>query len=122
MGEWGSRQGRGLLRAPRTKPDVRLARIRLPPWVFDGDALVWPRVLDARTREPLSDQLRYVRPCLTIFLTAPPKCAQQEIGDMVVERHERAEISRHGVVGEVASDILPKPAPLFGNRLMHVGS
>jgi hypothetical protein len=24
---------------PRIKPDVRLARIRLPPWVFDGEAL-----------------------------------------------------------------------------------
>jgi hypothetical protein len=28
-----SRQGRGLLPAPRTDPYVRLSRIRLPPWV-----------------------------------------------------------------------------------------
>ncbi len=94
----------------RAKPDMRLARIRLPPWVFDGEALIGPRVLDARTREPLSDQLRHVRPRLAIFLAATPKRAQPEIADVVVER------------GEVASDNLPKPTPLFGNRLMHVGS
>ena len=106
----------------RTKPDMRLARIRLPPWVFDGEALIRPRVLDTRMREPLSDQLRHLRPCLSIFLTAPPQSAQPEFGYMVVERHERAEIGRHGVVGEVAFDNLTKPTPLFWNRLVHVGS
>jgi hypothetical protein len=39
--------------APRTKPYVRLSRIRLPPWVFDGEALIRPRMPDARVREPL---------------------------------------------------------------------
>jgi hypothetical protein len=34
----------------RTKPYVRLSRIRLPPWVFDGEALIRPRMLDARGR------------------------------------------------------------------------
>ena len=29
---------------PRTDPYVRLARIRLLPRVFDGEANVWPRV------------------------------------------------------------------------------
>ena len=106
----------------RTKPDVRLSRIRLPPWVFDGETLIRPRVLDARTREPLSDQLRHVRPRLAIFLAATPKSATPEIGDVVVERHERTEIGRHGVVGEVAFDNLTKPTPLFWNRLVHVGS
>ena len=38
---------------PRTKPYVRLSRIRLPPWVFDGEALIRPRMLDARLGEPL---------------------------------------------------------------------
>jgi len=33
-----------LLSAPRTDPYVRLARIRLLPRVFDGEANVWPRV------------------------------------------------------------------------------
>jgi len=101
---------------------MRLSRIRLPPRVFDGETLIGPRVLDARTRKPLSSHLRHVRPRLAVFLAATPKSAQPEIADIVVERHKRAEIGRHRVVGEVASDNLPKPGPLLGNRLMHVGS
>jgi hypothetical protein len=31
---------------PRTKPYVRLSRIRLAPRVFDGEALIRPRMLD----------------------------------------------------------------------------
>jgi hypothetical protein len=85
---------------PRTQPDMRLSRIRLPPWVFDGEALIGPRVLDARTREPLSGQLRHVRPRLAIFLAATPKRAQPESGNVMVERHERTEIRRHGVLGK----------------------
>src|SRR5208283_1121844 len=37
-------KGRPLLATPRTDPYVRLARIRLLPRVFDGEADVWPRV------------------------------------------------------------------------------
>src|SRR5271154_7457522 len=36
-------KGRPLLGAPRTDPYVRLARIRLLPRVFDGEANAWPR-------------------------------------------------------------------------------
>ena len=36
----------------RTKPYVRLSRIRLPRWVFDGEALICPRMLDARLGTP----------------------------------------------------------------------
>src|SRR5271155_1409743 len=41
---------------------------------------------------------------------------------MVVERHERAEITRHGVVGEVAGDDLPKPSTLLRNGEVHLSS
>jgi hypothetical protein len=39
-----------------------------------------------------------------------------------VKRHERAEVTRHGVVGEVAGDDLPKPSTLLGNGQMHLSS
>src|SRR5262249_17091514 len=39
-------------RAPRTEPYVRLSRIRLPPRVCDGEALIRPRMEDDRFREP----------------------------------------------------------------------
>jgi hypothetical protein len=38
--------------------------------VFDGEALVGPRMLDARAREPLCDQLRHVWPRFTGSLAA----------------------------------------------------
>ncbi len=41
---------------------------------------------------------------------------------MVAERHERAEVTRHGVVGEIAGDDLPKPTTLLRNGEMHLSS
>jgi hypothetical protein len=49
--------GRPLLDAPRTDPYVRISRIRLPPWVFDGEAVAGPGVKDARCREKVVRQL-----------------------------------------------------------------
>jgi hypothetical protein len=53
---WGQDMGTDMVRGrdayryapPRTKPYVRLSRIRLPPRLFDGEALIRPRMLDAR--------------------------------------------------------------------------
>jgi hypothetical protein len=39
-----------------------------------------------------------------------------------MERHHRAEVTRHGVVGEVAGDDLPKPSTLLGNGQVHLSS
>src|ERR1700733_7152767 len=39
-----------------------------------------------------------------------------------MKRHERAEITRHGVVGEVAGDDLPKPSTLLWNGEVHLSS
>jgi hypothetical protein len=41
---------------------------------------------------------------------------------MVVELHERAEVTRHGVVGEVAGGGLSKPSALLVNGQMHLSS
>src|ERR1700730_11473151 len=40
---------------------VRLSRIRLPPWVCDGEAIARPRMEDDGFREPVVRQLRH--PC-----------------------------------------------------------
>ena len=38
---------------------------------------------------------------------------------MVMECDYCPAVGRHGVIGEVASDNLRQPAPLFGDRLVH---
>jgi transposase InsO family protein len=50
-----SRIGEFLEKVYNTQPYVRLSRIRLPPRVFDDEALIRPRMLDARLGEPLGD-------------------------------------------------------------------
>src|SRR5205807_8514562 len=37
----------------------------------------------------------------------------------MAECSDRRRVGRHGVIGEVASDNLRQPAPLFGDRLGH---
>jgi hypothetical protein len=55
-------EGRGRVARPfgfaLTDPGVRLSRTRLLPRVLDGKALAWPRVEDARAREPGVSELR----------------------------------------------------------------
>src|SRR5439155_11490632 len=43
--------------ATLTDPDVQISRIRLPPWVVDGEANAWPGMKDARFWEPIIGQL-----------------------------------------------------------------
>src|SRR3954447_22354957 len=59
--------------APRTEPYVRLARIRLPPWVFDGEAVAWPWMSYDRFGKPEVRQLRHPRPREAILLAASPE-------------------------------------------------
>jgi hypothetical protein len=58
--------------ATRTEPDVRLSRIRLPPWLFDGEALVGPGVEDAGFGEPVVGERPDLLPGHSVFLAAPP--------------------------------------------------
>src|SRR5262249_36685901 len=57
-------------RAPRTEPYVRLSRIRLPPWVCDGEAIARPRMKDDRFREPGLRPLRHPYPRDAILVAA----------------------------------------------------
>src|SRR5215469_14990128 len=107
---------------PRTEPYGRLSRIRLPPWVCDGEAITRPGMKDIRFREPVVHQLRHPFPRYPILLAAPPQRAPPEVGDMVSEDFHRLSVGRHCVVVEVASDDPPQPFPLFGDRPVHAPS
>src|SRR5262245_5492205 len=76
-------------RAPRTDPYKRLARIRLPPWVCDGEAIARPVMKDGRFREPVGHQLRHPCPGAPILLATPPKRAPPKVGDMVPKHFQR---------------------------------
>src|SRR5262245_15499875 len=54
-----------------------------------------------------------------VFLAAAPKCAIPEPYHVAMERSDRRAVRGNRVIGEVASDDLPQPTPLFGYRLMH---
>src|SRR6202007_2895447 len=52
---------------------------RLPPWWFDGEALVWPGMEYARRGEPVVSQFRHAIPCEAVLLAASPKRSTPEI-------------------------------------------
>jgi hypothetical protein len=112
-------KGRPLLHAPRTDPYVRLSRIRLPPWVFDGKALAWPRMKDAGFGKEVVSQLLDPCPRRAVLLTAPSKRAPPESGDMDPEGRKCREVGRHCMVTIEAGDDLPQPHPLPGDGQMH---
>jgi hypothetical protein len=107
-----------LLSAPRTEPYVRLSRIRLPPWVRDGEAYSWPWMKGIRFREPIFGQLRNLLPSRAVFLTAPPERSLPKFGDEEAECGQRLIVGRHGIIVEVALDDLSQPFPLNRDRLM----
>ena len=55
---------------PRTTPYVQLSRIRRPPRVGDGKALIGPGVKDPRLREEVISKFRNPLPARLILLTA----------------------------------------------------
>jgi hypothetical protein len=75
---------------PRTDPYVRHSRIRLPPRVSDGKALLRPRVKDARFGEPVVGNLGDPLPRRAVLLAASP-----EVDDVVVERLQGTAVGRH---------------------------
>src|ERR1035438_1718970 len=71
----GSRWGRELPRSPRTEPYGPNSGIRLPPWVPDCKARIWPGVKDSRFWEPVIGQPRGPFLGRPILLTSPPQRA-----------------------------------------------
>src|SRR4029453_15195049 len=78
--------GRASLSAPRTEPSGPHSGTRLPPRVFDGEALLGPRMKDAGPGEKVIRQLRDPSPGRAILLTAPPERAAPEVDDPKTER------------------------------------
>src|SRR6266481_9455528 len=110
MAEW-SRKGRPLPGAPRTEPYERLSRIRLPPRVFDGEAIAWPGVADFGFGEPVVGQLDHALPREVVPLAAAPERAQPRSDDPVAEARQCAAIGRHCMVVEEAGHDLLQPSP-----------
>ena len=104
---------------PRTDPSKRYSRTRLPPRVFDVEALRGPRVKDARLWEPVVSQLRHLSPGEIAFLAASAKCPTPALGDPGSKGSQRSPVCWHCVVVEETGDDLPQPFALFGDRLMH---
>src|SRR5262244_3736970 len=114
MGLSSGRDVRFIARAPRTEPYVRLSRIRLPPWVCDGEAIARPRMKDDRFREPGLRPLRHPYPRDAILVAATPQRAPPEVDDMVLEHGQCTGVGRHCVIAEVATNDVPQPFPLSG--------
>jgi hypothetical protein len=103
---------------PRTDLYVRHSRIRLPPRVFDGEALLRPGMKDARLGEPVGGQLLQPIPRDAAPLAASSQRAAPESDHMVPEASQRPIVGRDRVVGEVATHDPLQPCPLLGDRLM----
>src|SRR5215813_2066359 len=91
-----------------------LSRIRLPPWVCDGEAIARPRMKDDRFREPGLRPLRHPYPRDAILVAATPQRAPPEVDDMVLEHGQCTGVGRHCVIAEVATNDVPQPFPLSG--------
>ena len=76
-----------MLSAPRTEPYERLSRIRLPPWVLDGEALVWPWVQDTRLGEPIGGEFVDPLPCRRVPLAATHERPPPKLGDTDRDNH-----------------------------------
>src|SRR5271165_958999 len=100
-------------------PYGRLSRIRLPPWVLDGEALVRPGVEEARFGEPMIGELPDPLPGHAVLLAAPPERAPPEVHDVVSERCDGSHVGRDGVVVEEAGDHLLEPCALLADRPVH---
>src|SRR6266568_9084325 len=97
---------------------MRLSRIRLPPWVRNGEACLRPWMEDRRFGYPIVGQPHYPFPSRAILLTAPPERALPEFGDQETEHSQRLTVGRHGMIVEVALDDLSQPFPLDRDRLV----
>src|SRR5262249_53565028 len=96
-----------------------LSRIRLPPRVGDGEALLRPGVKDARLWNEGVGEGGGSRPCRLIAVAAPMESAVPVARDMVAERREGLVVGRHRMVAEEPSHHLPQPGPDLGDRLVH---
>ena len=101
-----------LLVAPCKYALIASNRIRLPPRVFNGEALMRPRVEDARFGEPVVGEPADLRPGHAVLMAAPPERTPPNVRDVVAEGRERAAVGRRRMVVEEARDHLLEPFAL----------
>ena len=75
--------------------------MRLPPWVSNGEALVWPGMKDMGFGKEVLGDLRDPLPCGAIGPTAPLERAPPKIDDMETKGRNARAIARYGVISEV---------------------
>src|ERR1700676_3722228 len=109
-------------RAPRTDPYGRNSRIRLPPWVFDGEAFVRPGMCDSRSWKPPILQHGHPFPGHLPLLTTPTQRAPPDVGDVKTKVPERHRVRRNRVISIEAHHNPPQPRPLLIDRLVHPSS
>src|SRR5947208_12111279 len=103
------RVGTSIPARPRTEPYVRLSRIRLPPRMFDGEAVAGPGVENAGLGKKVGGQRFNPFPRKAVLLTAPPKHASPEADRVEPEGPQCRKIRWHCVIGEKAGYDLPQP-------------
>src|ERR1700722_2291408 len=111
--------GTSIAERPRSDPYGRDSRIRLPPRVFDAEAVRRPRMEDLGRRQPFTRETFDPFPCRDVLLATPPERAPPEVDNIEAERTEHANVGGRGVVVEPALDHLAKPLPLSRRRVMH---
>ena len=77
-----------MLSAPRIDPSGPDSGTRLPPWVFDGKAIIRPGMKDARSGQKGGRKPSHALPRGVILLTAAPKRPSPEIDHMLTKRIE----------------------------------
>src|SRR5260370_26004240 len=87
--------------------------------MFDGEALVWPRVKDAWLWQPLVREPADPVPPRAVLLAAPRERAHPEHHDMVPERCQGVGVVWHRVIGKEACHHLPQPLTLARDRIVH---
>ena len=84
--------------------------------MFDGEALVGPRVKEARPWQPLVREPVDPIPSRAILLAAPRQHAHLEHHDVVPERCQGVDVGWYCMIGKEACHHLPQPLSLAGDR------
>src|SRR6201997_3917462 len=98
---------------------MQLSRIRLPPRVCNGEALIRPRMEDTRFGGPVVNQLVHPSAGEIGLLTASVEYPMPASGDLGPEHCKGPRVHERRAGVELAADARPQPPSSFGNWLVH---
>src|SRR5271155_3046289 len=90
--------------------------------MFDGEALAWPWMKDARLRQPAVDYPLHPGPGGAVLLASASKRAMPEASYVGAEAAQSGAVGGHGVVVIPADEHLFQPPSLLGDRFMPASS